>query len=156
MGSPLSVVVFGVSNLDETTAFYRDVIGLDATAESRWSGTDFEALWQLPEGAKARTRLFSLGTSNVGRILALEFDAPNRRIVADIDQRTFRAFWNFNFYVDDIDAAVKHLKKHNCRIWSEPRKYEMGKGVGSWTEAVAIAPDNITAVLLQLPTNEDT
>ncbi|NKB43104.1 MAG: hypothetical protein GKS03_02380 [Alphaproteobacteria bacterium] len=156
MGSPLSIVVFGVSNLEETTAFYRDVIGLDASDESLWSGANFEALWQLPKGAAAKVRLFSLGGSPVGRILALEFDAPDRKIVDDTDERTFRAFWNINFYVDDIETAVAHLKKHNCRIWSEPFEYEMDQGVGSWMESVAIAPDNITVVLLQLPKDEDT
>lgn len=156
MGSPLSVVVFGVSDLDETTAFYRDVIGLDATEETIWSGDDFDSLWQLPAGSSGRTRLFSLGDSPVGRILAIEFDAPNRELVAHPEERTFRPFWNINLYVDDLDPIIVHLKKNGCKIWSEPLDYYVTEDVGVWREAVAIGPDNITIVLLQLPKDTKT
>lgn len=156
MGSPLSVVVFGVSDLDETTAFYRDVIGLDATDETNWSGKDFESLWQLPAGSSGRTRLFSLGDSPVGRILAIEFDAPNRQVIALPDERTFRPYWNINLYVDALDPIITHLKQNNCRIWSEPYDYKTSDDVGTWREAVAIGPDNITIVILQLPKDTKT
>lgn len=156
MGSPLSVVVFGVSDLDESTAFYRDVIGLDATEETHWSGDDFDSLWQLPPGSSARTRLFSLGDSPVGRILAVEFDAPDRKTVPLPDERTYRAFWNINLYVSDIYAAVEYLKKQGCRIWSEPFEYIISDGMGGWTEAVIIGPDNATTVLLELPQDVET
>lgn len=156
MGSPLSVVVFGVSDLDETTAFYRDVIGLDATEETVWSGAEFESLWQLPAGSAGRTRLFSLGGSPVGRILAIEFDAQDREMIAHPDERTFRPFWNINLYVDELDPIIEHLKKKGCTIWSEPVDYYVTEDVGAWREAVAIGPDNITIVLLQLPKDTNT
>lgn len=156
MGSPLSLVVFGVSDLDETTAFYRDVIGLDATDETIWSGAEFEHLWQLPEGSSGRTRLFSLEDSPVGRILAIEFDAAKRDLVPLPDERTYRAFWNINLYVNDIYAAVEYLKKQGCRIWSEPFEYIINDGMGGWTEAVAIGPDYTTTVLLELPQDVET
>jgi catechol 2,3-dioxygenase-like lactoylglutathione lyase family enzyme len=156
MGSPLSVVVFGVSSLEEARAFYGDIIGLDASQEAVWSGPEFEQLWQLPPGASARTMLFSLGDSPVGRILALEFDAPHRELVASTDDRTFRAFWNINFYVDDVDAAVAYLKSKNCQIWSEPFEYKTSDDMGAWREAVAIGPDNMTIILLQLPSDMNT
>lgn len=156
MGSPLSVVVFGVSNLDESTAFYRDVIGLDATDETVWSGAEFESLWHLPAGSAGRTRLFSLGDSPVGRILAIEFDAQDRKTVALPDERTYRAFWNINLYVNDIYKAVDYLKEQGCRIWSEPFEYIINDGMGGWTEAVVIGPDLATTVLLELPQDVET
>ena len=152
MSSPLSLAVFGVSDIDEATSFYRDVIGFDATDEVVWSGSEFEALWHLPKGSTARARLFSHGHSKVGRILALEFDAQDRVIISDSDERTFRAFWNINVYAEEIHSAVKHLKENNCDIWSEPYEYDVGGGVGAWMEAVILAPDNVTLVLIELPT----
>lgn len=156
MGSPLSLVVFGVSNLDQTTAFYRDVIGLDATDEELWSGPAFESLWQLPTGSSAKTRLFSLGNSPVGRILALEFDSSDRQLIALPDERTFRPYWNINLYVDDLDSTLSYLKSKACRVWSEPKEYYVTEDVGVWREAVVVGPDNITIVMLELPKDAKT
>lgn len=52
-GSPLSVAVIGVANMDASLAFYCDIIGLTASAPRIWDGEQFEKLWKLPPGSKA-------------------------------------------------------------------------------------------------------
>ena len=49
-GSPLSVAVIGVANMDASLAFYCDIIGLTASAPRIWDGEQFEKLWKLPPG----------------------------------------------------------------------------------------------------------
>jgi catechol 2,3-dioxygenase-like lactoylglutathione lyase family enzyme len=78
-GSPLGIAILGVEDLAASLAFYRDIIGLDATEAVTWRGPAFETHWRLPRGAKAGAVLLSSGESDVGRILLLQFDAAERR-----------------------------------------------------------------------------
>lgn len=156
MGSSLSVVVLGVSSLDATTKFYRDVIGLDASEVTSWSGAEFERFWHLPEGITAKARMFSNGESAVGRILALEFDAPDRVRVVEPGMKTFCAFQNINFYVNDLDKAVQTLSAAGYELWDEPYRYGTSATTGEWYEAICAGPDGLAIVLLELPEDSET
>ncbi len=76
-GSPLSVAVIGVDDLERSTTFYGDVIGLDADPAGTWSGAAFERLWHLPKGASATAVFCHAGPSPVGRVLLLDFAASD-------------------------------------------------------------------------------
>ena len=77
-GSPLSVAVIGVSDMDASLHFYRDLIGLTAHDKVTWSGPEFETLWHLPAGSKAEAVFCELPGYPVGRVLLLDFDAEHR------------------------------------------------------------------------------
>lgn len=160
-GSPLAVAVLGVSTIETALAFYRDVIGLDATEVKIWSGPAFEAHFALPAGSTAKAVMFGFTAAQgkgpkVGRVLALEFDAPNRLTIPSAGDRTYRGLWNLNFYVDDIRATTKSLQAKGFRFWSEPVGYEVSAKAGSPVEVLFDGPDGLAINLVELTGDETT
>ncbi|MBL8643360.1 MAG: VOC family protein [Rhodospirillaceae bacterium] len=154
-GSPLAFALLGVSRIETALAFYRDIIGLDAAAEVTWSGPAFERHFNLPAGASARAVMFSFqgapGLSpQVGRVLALEFNAKDRITVPQKGDRTYRGLWNLNFYVDDIRATTRDLKAKGFDFWSEPVGYEVSAKAGAPVEVLFDGPDNLAINLVEL------
>ncbi len=154
-GSPLAVAVLGVSSLANALPFYRDVIGLSASPEVTWRGMAFERHFALPPGSSALAVMLSAPwtTGNgpqVGRVLALEFNATDRKRIAQPGDRTYRGLWNLNFYVDDIRATTKALQARGFNFWSEPVGYEVSAEGGSPVEVLFDGPDNLAINLVEL------
>ena len=80
-GSPVSVVVIGVENLDTSLQFYADTLGLTVAESRNWNGAEFAAYWQVPAGTTARCAFLQHGADPVGRIQLMEFAAPNRKFI---------------------------------------------------------------------------
>ncbi len=156
MASPLSIAVLGVSSLETARAFYGEVIGLDASATETFSGAAFETHWQLPQGSSAEAILFSAGASKVGRVLAIDFHADDRKPIAQPGDRTYRGLWNLNFYVDDIRATTKDLQAKGYPFWSEPVGYEVSAAAGQPVEVLFDGPDNLAINLVELTGDEST
>jgi catechol 2,3-dioxygenase-like lactoylglutathione lyase family enzyme len=159
-GSPLSAAILGVSSIDTAMAFYRDVIGLDASPVVTWSGEAFEKHFALPKGASAQAAMFSFQGSagagkNVGRVLALAFDGKDRKTIPQKGDRTYRGLWNLNFYVDDIRATTKILQAKGFDFWSEPVGYEVSSKAGAPVEVLFDGPDGLAINLVEL-TGDDT
>ena len=97
-GSPLSVAVIGVADMEASLHFYRDLIGLTAHDKVTWSGSAFETLWQLPAGSSAEAVFCELPNYPVGRVLLLDFNAETREEIRG--EETARAYGlvNLNFY----------------------------------------------------------
>ncbi|MCB2106570.1 MAG: VOC family protein [Rhodobacteraceae bacterium] len=157
--SPLAFAILGVSTLDRALAFYRDVIGLDASPEVRWRGAAFETHFDLPPGSSARAVMFSFdrgACKGVGRVLALEFDAKDRKTIPKKGDRTYRGLWNLNFYVDDIRATTKQLQAKGYDFWSEPVGYEVSAKAGAPVEVLFDGPDGLAINLVELTGGPDT
>lgn len=149
-GSPLSVAVVGVKDMDASLHFYRDIIGLTAHDKTTWSGPAFEALWHLPEGASAEAVFCELPGCPVGRVLLLDFDSQDQKAIRTDDM--FRAYglFNLNFYTDDIRADTKKLQAQGFNFWSEPTFYELSGTQGAPTEVIFDGPDGIAINLVEL------
>ena len=78
--SPASVCVVSVADFDRNLAFYRDVLGLDASPELLLAGDAFTGQWRLPAGSTARSALLAHPASAVGRILLVQFDRPGENV----------------------------------------------------------------------------
>ena len=156
MASPLSIAVLGVSSLEAAHKFYGGIIGLDASAPLKLEGGGFETHWALPAGAKAEAVMFSAGQSKVGRVLAIQFDAPGRTMIAQPGDRTYRGLWNLNFYVDDIRATTKDLQAKGYTFWSEPVGYEVSAAAGQPVEVLFDGPDGLAINLVELTGDETT
>jgi catechol 2,3-dioxygenase-like lactoylglutathione lyase family enzyme len=155
IASPLAIAILGVSSLATAHAFYGDIIGLAATPEVLWQGPAFEQHFNLPAGSSAKAVMFSApwspGTGvKVGRVLALEFNAADRKQIAQAGDRTYRGLWNLNFYVDDIRATTKVLQAKGFHFWSEPVGYEVSANAGSPVEVLFDGPDNLAINLVEL------
>jgi len=155
-GSPLAAAILGVSKIETALAFYRDVIGLDASPTSTWSGAAFERHFALPAGASAKAVMFGYKDSPVGRVLALEFNAVDRKVIPSQGDRTYRGLWNLNFYVDDIRATTKQLQAKGFNFWSEPVGYEVSAKAGAPVEVLFDGPDGLAINLVELTGDETT
>lgn len=153
-GSPLAFAILGVSKLETALAFYRDVIGLEASDAVTWSGPVFEQHFALPQGASAQAVMFGFkdktGQVKVGRVLALEFNAGNRVTIPQKGDRTYRGLWNLNFYVADIRATTKALHAKGYDFWSEPVGYEVSAKAGAPVEVLFDGPDGLAINLVEL------
>lgn len=149
-GSPLSVAVIGVDDMETSLHFYRDLIGLTAHEKTTWSGQDFESLWHLPSGASAEAVFCELPDCPVGRVLLLDFgDVPKKKI-RPADAPRAIGLVNLNFYTDDIRADTKRLQALGFRFWSEPTFYEMSGSQGAPTEVVFDGPDSVAINFVEL------
>jgi len=155
-GSPLSVAVIGVADMEASLHFYRDLIGLTAHDKVTWSGPGFEALWQLPQGSTADAVFCELPRYPVGRVLLLDFDADDREEIRG--EETARAYGlvNLNFYTNDIAADTKLFKSHGYKFWSEPTGYEMSEKAGAPIEVIFDGPDTVSINFVELATTDPT
>ena len=149
-GSPLSVAVVGVANLNDSLHFYRDLIGLTVHSTQTWSGPIFESLWHLPEGASATAVFCELPGCPVGRVLLLDFDAPAKETIRNDGTARAYGLFNLNFYTDDIHSDAVKFKEEGFEFWSDPTHYEMSGSQGAPTEVIFNGPDGIAINLVEL------
>lgn len=154
--SPLSIAILSVSSLETAKAFYGDLIGMDVCPRQSLGGRAFESHWALPEGSTAEAMLFSVEDSKAGRVLAIEFDARDRKTIPQAGDRTYRGLWNLNFYVDDILTVTKTLKAKGHTFWSEPVGYEVSAAAGQPVEVLFDGPDGLAINLVELTGDETT
>jgi len=159
-GSPLAVAVISARDLEASTRFYADVIGLDASDATHWSGPAFEALWGLPPGVVARCRLLAAGASSVGRVLLMEFDARSlpaglrRETIAPRADSAQFGLANLNFYDADIRASAARLRAAGYTFWSDPTQHSLTAGVGNPIEVIFDGPDGVAINLVELASTD--
>jgi nitrite reductase/ring-hydroxylating ferredoxin subunit/uncharacterized glyoxalase superfamily protein PhnB len=157
--SPLAAAILGVESLDRSTAFYRDVVGLDAGPEVLLEGADFEAHWGLPRGARARSRCLIAAGCEMGAVTLIEFEAMpprERRRVRRDGEATVLGLWNLNFYVEDIRAVCRDLAAAGHVLWSAATSHEVGTTEGAPVEALFDGPDGVAINLVELTGGDDT
>ena len=153
-GSPLDTAIIGVDNLESSVKFYRDLIGLSVSDYFQWEGKDFENIWHLPSGSKARACFCELENCEVGRILLLDFISEKKSLIRPKNTTRAYGLFNLNFYTDDIANDIHKFSDNGFRIWSKPTFYEMSEGQGSPTEVIFDGPDNIAINLVELTDND--
>ncbi|MFN8533572.1 MAG: VOC family protein [Dehalococcoidia bacterium] len=160
-GSALSVAMVGTEHLEVSLPFYRDVIGLEAGEEIRWSGEAFEHHLRLPSGSSARAVLLGFPGSLTGRVLLVEFDSPDRVWVRQPGEDRPYGIWNLNFYTYDIARAADDVAAKGYQLWSQPTTHafaakEGAATIGQPTEVLFEGPDGVVINLVELPAGEGT
>ena len=153
-GSPLSVAVVGVKDMTASLAFYRDMIGLNATEEETWSGPDFESFWHLPAGSSAKAVFLSDRDTPIGRILLLEFDAENRVEIRQNGTPRGVGLVNLNFYTPKIAEDAHMFAGAGYELWSDPTYYDLSAEAGNPTELIFEGPDTVAINLVELSTTD--
>ncbi len=153
-GSPMSVAVIGVADMERSLHFYRDLTGLTAEPSVTWSGADFEAFWHLPAGAKGEAVFLHHGPDPVGRILLVQFDASDRKVVRAAKPARAYGLINLNFYTADIFGETEKFKKAGYEFWSEPVAHEFTPDVGTPIEVVFEGPDGVLINWVELATKD--
>jgi catechol 2,3-dioxygenase-like lactoylglutathione lyase family enzyme len=149
-GSPLYAATIGVEDLARSLALYGDAMGLDVLERRAVADPAFAAHWRMPCDACAEVAVLADRRAEAGRIVLVQFDAPGRRLVRDIEGQCFFGFVNLNFYVDDIEAQTSRLEALGCKAWSRPLVHDMGPAIGQPIEVMLDGPDGVIINLIQL------
>jgi len=153
-GSPMSVAVIGVEDMERSLHFYRDLTGLTAEPSVTWSGAEFESFWHLSAGAKGEAVFLHHGPDPVGRILLVQFDAPDRKVVRAAKPARAYGLINLNFYTADIFGETEKFTKAGYEFWSEPVAHEFTPDVGTPIEVVFEGPDGVLINWVELATKD--
>ncbi len=153
-GSPLHAAVIGARDLAASTAFYRDLIGLEVVGEGPLRGSAFRGAFHLPAGSQARYAALANRGDRVGRIVLIAFEAQDRKpIRTDEGQRGYGLI-NVNFYTPDIAAAVRRFEAAGYEMWSPPVLYDVSAHAGAPTEVKFDGPDTVVINLIELTTKD--
>ena len=152
--TPVSIVVIGVDSLDVSLEFYVETIGLEITDTRTWQGPAFEQYWKVPPDTLARCAFLEHGPDPVGRILLMEFDSLERKLVRSPDCRRATGLFNLNLYTSDIARDYKQLQADGFEFWSEPAYANFGPAVGETMEVCFDGPDGVVINLVELLTKD--
>jgi catechol 2,3-dioxygenase-like lactoylglutathione lyase family enzyme len=153
-GSPLAAAVLSVERLEDSLAFYRDMIGMEVIHEGRWRGDQYERYWHLEDGAGARSALLSASDAPVGRVLLVEFDSPVRERIRAAGVTRAYGLFNLNFYSVDIHADSERFRAAGYTFWSDPVAHDFTADVGTPIEVVFEGPDGVAINLVELATKD--
>ena len=147
---PVSVVVIGVEDLDASLKFYSGTVGLETEESRTWQGPEFERYWNVPAGTSARCAFLGHGADPVGRILLMEFDSPDRKLVRSPEVRRATGLFNLNLYTSNMERDYAQLKSQGFNFWSEPARNNFGPAVGETLEAAFDGPDGVVINMIEL------
>lgn len=141
---------FTVPDLDQAIGFFVDVIGCEPfyelgpfSAADSWMADHLDV---HPRAVMKRLKFLRCRTGPNFEIF--EYDAPdqNRRQPRNSDVGGH----HLAFYVDDIAAAVDHLKAHGVRVLGEPTVRDSGPSAGQ-TWVYFLAPWGMQLELVSYP-----
>ncbi len=142
---------FTVPDLDAAVDFFVRVIGCEAFYELGPFQFDDDDWMERQLNVHPRTvmrRLEFLRCKNGSNFEIFEYDSPDQNTAqpgnSDIGGH------HLAFYVDDMDAAVAHLKKHDVRILGEPVVRTQGPSAGQ-TWVYFLAPWGMQLELVSYP-----
>lgn len=154
VGAPVSAVIIGVAKLDASLAFYADTLGLQVVETRIWQGPEFEQYWKVPAGTTARCAFLAYGADPVGRVLLMEFAAPNRKQIRKPGIKRATGLFNLNIYSSDVKRDYETLKAQGCQFWSEPNHLNFGPAVGEALEFAFEGPDGVVINLVECLTHD--
>lgn len=123
-------VGFTVPDLEEATRFLEDVLGCEYlyslgpfASEDDWMA---EHLAVHPRAVVTENRFFRLGDQAIFEVF--HYRAPDQSVVPPRNSDV--GGHHVALYVDDLDAAVAHLREHGVRVMGEPTA-SRGPGLGN-------------------------
>lgn len=109
-----------VPDLEEATAFLVDVIGCEYMyslgpfrSDDTWMSDN---LGVHRDTVMRELRFFRCDSGT--QLEVFEYEAPDQRSVVPLNSDV--GGHHIAFYVDDLDAAIAHLKQHNVELMGEP------------------------------------
>lgn len=146
----LDHVGLSVSDLDRAVAIFVEVLGFEKLYAHVPAATSGET--EERQFARHReTRLLGIAMLRLGtlNLELLQFDAPDQR--REAPRTSDWGGMHLAFYVDDLDAAVAHLRDHDVRVLGEPMDLSGPEaGVGG-RFVFAVLMDEIAIELVTYP-----
>ena len=143
-------VGFTVPNLQEAVEFFVDVVGCEPFYELGPFQSDDD--WMTEHlNVHPRTimrKLMFLRCANGSNFEIFEYEAPDQ--VAAPPKNSDIGGHHLAFYVDDIHAALEHLRSHGVRILGDPTVRTDGPSAGQ-TWVYFLAPWGMQIELVSFP-----
>lgn len=118
--------VLSVSDLDEMTGFYRDILGWEVRSQGSVPRSQLNA-WGLPANASARFTVVANSGSTTGFVRILDFDGVEQVRIRDHDQAwETGGIYNMNVRVADIKDIEKKVTEAGWQGPSVPVNFTFG------------------------------
>jgi catechol 2,3-dioxygenase-like lactoylglutathione lyase family enzyme len=139
-----------VPDMEQATAFFVDVLGCELLYEREPPGDDSPRdRLGVPAGSRIQTVRF-LRCANGANIELFEFYSPDQR--EDFPRPSDVGIQHLAVYVDDLDAAAEHLRRHGVKLMSGPNPLP-GPEAGEGNRFIyARTPWGLTVELISYPT----
>jgi catechol 2,3-dioxygenase-like lactoylglutathione lyase family enzyme len=142
---------FTVADIEQSIAFYRDILGLELVHRQEQSNAYTRKFVGYPDAhlKVAQFRIRGRSENRSGHLLELvQYVAPKGQ---KVDTRTPNpGTAHLAFEVDDLQAEYQRLVQHGVRFRSEPVAIEAGINKGGFT-VYFLDPDEITLEMIQPP-----
>ena len=138
----------GVSDMDRSLAFYRDLLGMDVVLDTEMAGQMLDRETGLA-GATIRFVLLR-GSGTMPFLELLQYRAPAGKPYAADSSPADVGAHHIALVVNDIAAAHERLVAAGVRFNWPPQEVDSGTLGGHWT-AYCFDPDGLVIELWQLP-----
>jgi catechol 2,3-dioxygenase-like lactoylglutathione lyase family enzyme len=138
-----------VPNMEQATAFFVDVLGCELLYEREPPGDDTPRdRLGVPAGSRIQGVRF-LRCANGANIELFEFYSPDQR--EEFPRPSDVGIQHLAIYVDDLDAAAEHLRRHGVNLMSGPNPLP-GPEAGEGNRFIyARTPWGLTVELISYP-----
>ncbi len=139
-----------VPDIEQATAFFVDVLGCELLYEREPPGDDSPRdRLGVPAGSRIQVVRF-LRCAEGANVELFEFYSPDQR--EDFPRPSDFGIQHVAFYVDDLDAATEHLRRHGASVLSGPNPLP-GPEAGEGNRFIyARTPWGMTLELISYPT----
>ena len=136
-------VCLSVSDIDRSTAFYRDIIGLTLLMQAEPCGEEMRALFNAPPGFKARSVVFAEGLE------ISQFVSPTGRESLNLKPWDIGAVF-LAFEVTEFDNTYSNLVQKGVNFISPPVTFQLPKPAGNTIRIVhLLGPDEERISLIE-------
>ena len=144
----LDRILISVQSMEESLAFYRDLLRMAVVADGQLSPHAACQLWHVPEGTKARSVLLRM--EEQGTLLELiEFQPHSGEFIRSRAKTYDYGLFDVAFRAKSVDAAYQDLKGRGYDFICPPTIYK-----AEWTkvtakEALLIGPNRMPIALIE-------
>lgn len=141
-------ILISVRDLNESLAFYRDIIKMSVVADHPVEAETIEQLWNLPPGTTARS--VNLKNDEQTTLLELIEFQPNSGKFIRSDANTWDyGLFTIAFRAKDVDAAYHYFQEKGYQFICPPITYTPNWVPVTVKEAIMIGPNETPIALIE-------
>lgn len=144
----LDRAVISVRDMNESLAFFRDLIGMNVVEDTYLSSDQLGMIWTLPEGTKGRT-VFLRKEDQTAMIQLIEFQPNSGLFIRENCNPYDYCIFDIAFRVKDLDASYAKLKDLGYDAISAPVVYTADWVNVTVKEVIMIGPNKMPIALIE-------
>ena len=141
-------ILISVRDLNESLAFYRDIIKMSVVADNPVDTETIEQLWNLPPGTTARS--VSLKNDEQTTLLELiEFQSNSSKFIRSDANTWDYGLFTIAFRAKDVDAAYHYFQEKGYQFICPPITYTPNWVPVTVKEAIMVGPNETPIALIE-------